>query len=133
MGGRIGAPLLQPFPLGRIVQVLPALRFDDPDFRLAPLDDEIRDVVADAAVGVAVLDPEHRAPAVFDERDDVLAAIEEAQLRLMGLVEQNSLVTRRQCLPRIDHRFELFFFAIGERQRSSRFLISAAFNASESI
>jgi hypothetical protein len=46
----------------------------------------------------------------------------------MGLVEQNSLESRRQWLPRVDHRFELFF--LGERQRTSRFLIKVAFNTS---
>jgi hypothetical protein len=32
------------------------------------------------------------------------------QLRFTGLIEQHSLVTRRQWLPRIDQRFELCFF-----------------------
>lgn len=76
---RVSAPLLQPFPLGRVVQILAALCFDDPDFLVGPFDDEIWDVIRDAAVGVAVLDPEHGALAVFDERDNVVAAIEEAR------------------------------------------------------
>jgi hypothetical protein len=100
MGGRVGAPLLQPFPLGRIVQVLPALGFYDPDFRVAPLDDEIRDVVGDAAVGVAVLDTEDRALAVFDEGDDVVAAIEEAREFQFIIVVADDLVEHRFFLAR---------------------------------
>jgi hypothetical protein len=35
----------------RIIQVFPALGFDDPDFHLGALDDEIGNVVGDAAWG----------------------------------------------------------------------------------
>jgi hypothetical protein len=93
--GRVGAPLLQPLPLGRIVQVLPAFGFDDPDFSFAPLDDEIRNVIGNAAVGVAVLDTEHRALAVLNERDNVVAGVEEAREFQLVVAVPDDLVEHR--------------------------------------
>jgi len=78
MGGRIDTPLLQPLPLRRVVKVLPAFRLDDPDFLIRPLNDEIRDVVRNTAVSIAVLDPKLCALAIFDEGHDVVASVEES-------------------------------------------------------
>ena len=36
------------------------------------------------------------------------------QFGFMGLIQQTALIPRRQRFAGIDHRFELFFFAIGE-------------------
>lgn len=58
MCGRVGTPPLQPFPFGRIIQVLPALGFDDPEFLLARLTLK-SGIIRDTAVGIGVY-TEHR-------------------------------------------------------------------------
>ena len=95
MGGRVGAPLFQPLPLRRIVKVLPAFRLNDPNFLIRPLDDEIRDVVRNAAVGIAVLDPELRALAILDEGHDVVASVEEPGEIQLKLAVADDLVEDR--------------------------------------
>ena len=57
LGGRVIAPLFQSFPLGGIIQVLTPFSLDNPEIVRRPLDDEVRVVVGDAALGVPVLDP----------------------------------------------------------------------------
>jgi hypothetical protein len=66
VGRSIGTPLLQPLPLQRIVEVFPALCFDDPDFRVGALDQKVRVVIGDAPVCVSVFHAELRDPRLPD-------------------------------------------------------------------
>lgn len=76
VGRSVVTPLLQPLQLRRIVEVFGALRFDDPDFRVGALDEKVRVVVGDAPVCISVFHAELRALGVFDEGDDVPAAVQ---------------------------------------------------------
>jgi hypothetical protein len=54
--GRVRHPILEPFPLGRIVEVLTPFCLDDPDFLWRPLDDEVGKIIRNRAIRIPVLD-----------------------------------------------------------------------------